>query len=438
MKNELEDLTEALAKDKEFLANMDKACADKRKEWEAYKKTMAMEKVALAETIKILNDDDALELFKKTLPGPAAAANFLQVRSTSESLRRSVALRALATARGGDRRMALLTMALRGRKAGFGAIIKMIDELVALLKKEQAADDTKMEWCEAELDKTEDEIKGLERSVADLEKAIDDQKESISSAVSDIAALTEGIKALDAQVLEATEQRKAEHADYTEELAANSAAKALLGVAKNRMRKFYNPTLYTPPAKRELTEEERITVNMGGTLAPTAAPGGIAGTGIAASFLQMAKASKQLPPAPEADLSYKKKGEESNGVLAMIDSIVADVEKQIQEMEFAEKEAQKDYESFMSESAAKRAEDAKSISDKEGEKAALEEELQTNLASEKSTKLELMNTGKQLQDLHAECDWLMQNHELRTKARAGETDALKKASAVLSGASYSF
>merc|ERR550514_967161 len=107
----------------------------------------------------------------------------------------------------------------------------------------------------------------------------------------------------------------------------------------------------------------------------------------------------------------------------MIDSIVADVEKQIQEMEFAEKEAQKDYESFMSTSAAKRADDAKTISDKE---------------SEKSTKLELMGTGKELQDLHAECDWLMQNHELRKDARTGEIDALKKASAVLSGASYSF
>merc|ERR1719335_315890 len=229
------------------------------------------------------------------------------------------------------------------------------------------------------------------------------------------------------------ETRKEEHEDYTALIASDSAAKELIGYAKNRLNKYYNPKQYKAPPKRELTEEERITVNMGGTLAPTAAPGGIAGTGIAASFLQTATSTKDLPPAPEADLSYKKKGEESNGVLAMIDSIVADVEKTIQEMEFAEKEAQKDYESFMSESAAKRADDAKSISDKEGEKAALEEDLQANLESEKSTKLELMNTGKQLQDLHAECDWLMQNHGLRKEARTGEIDALKKAAAVLRG-----
>jgi len=32
--------------------------------------------------------------------------------------------------------------------------------------------------------------------------------------------------------------------------------------------------------KRELTEEERVTLNMGGTLAPTAAPGGTAGLSV--------------------------------------------------------------------------------------------------------------------------------------------------------------
>merc|ERR1711885_128581 len=90
----------------------------------------------------------------------------------------------------------------------------------------------------------------------------------------------DGVKALDKSVADATDTRKKEHDDYVETLAANSAAKDLLGFAKNRLNKFYNPKLYKAPPKRELSEEERITVNMGGTLAPTAAPGGIAGTGV--------------------------------------------------------------------------------------------------------------------------------------------------------------
>jgi hypothetical protein len=43
----------------------------------------------------------------------------------------------------------------------------------------------------------------------------------------------------------------------------------------NRLNKFYNPKLYKAPPKRVLSEEDQITVNMGGTLAPTAAPGGL-------------------------------------------------------------------------------------------------------------------------------------------------------------------
>merc|ERR1711939_755723 len=145
-----------------------------------------------------------------------------------------------------------------------------------------------------------------ELSVSDLAKAIADAKESIATLKEEIEALSDGIKALDKQVAEATEQRKEEHADSVETLTNDNAAKELIGMAKNRMNKFYNPKLYKPPPKRELSEEERITVNMGGTLAPTAAPGGIAGTGI--GLAQVAP-----PPPPEANLAYKKSGEDSNG-----------------------------------------------------------------------------------------------------------------------------
>merc|ERR1719160_1104696 len=92
--------------------------------------------------------------------------------------------------------------------------------------------------------------------------------------------------------------------------------------------------MYKPPPKRELTEEERITLNMGGTLEPTAPPGGIAGTGI--GFMQSRDSAKPPPP-PEAPGEYKKKGQESNGVMAMMDMMVADLEKEMQEAEVDEK-----------------------------------------------------------------------------------------------------
>merc|ERR1719281_2275941 len=81
--NDLEDTQEGLAEDKKFLANLGQNCETKKKEWAAYKDLQAQEMVALSDTIKILNSDDALELFKKTLPGAASSLMQVQVSSTS-------------------------------------------------------------------------------------------------------------------------------------------------------------------------------------------------------------------------------------------------------------------------------------------------------------------------------------------------------------------
>merc|ERR1719456_581578 len=106
-------------------------------------------------------------------------------------------------------------------------------------------------------------------------------------------------------------------------------------------------------------------------------------------------------------------------------------------MEVDEKDAQKDYETFMADASEKRAQDSKAITDKESAKAEAETELQNNKESKKSKTIEAMETAKYISGLHGECDWLLQNFDARKAARSGEIDALGKAKAVLSGADYS-
>jgi len=431
MKNDLTDTQEDLIESKKFLGDLAVNCENKKKEWSMYKKMQGEELLALADTIKILNDDDALELFKKTLPG--SASSLVQVAVTDLVVQKK-ALNVLKAVRSGgkDPRVDLLEVALRGGKIGFGKIIKMIDELVVTLKKEQEEDNAKKGWCEGELDKTEDAKKGLLQDESDLETAIDDAKESISTLKVEIEALDDGIKALDKEVADATETRKAEHEDYVETLSGNTAAVDLLNFAKNRLNKFYNPSQYKAPPKRELSEDEQITLNMGGTLAPTEAPGGIAGTGIG-----LVQGGAAPPPPPAADLAYKTKGEESSGVIRMIDLLVNDVEKELTEMKLEEKDAQGDYEKFMSDAAAKRAEDSKSMNDKESTLAETQEDLINNEENLKNKRTNLMENEKYLGELHAECDWLLKYFDMRKEARTNEIDALGKAKDVLSGADYS-
>merc|ERR1719478_1522217 len=144
MKEDLDDTSKCLAEDKEFLANMDKTCAAKKEEWTVRCKTRADELLALADTIKILNDDDALELFKKTLPSPA----LLQTKVGSKEMR-TAALQALSGKK--DVRLALITQALRG-KGTFDKVLGMIDDMVKLLGEEQNDDNDKKAYCEAEND----------------------------------------------------------------------------------------------------------------------------------------------------------------------------------------------------------------------------------------------------------------------------------------------
>merc|ERR1740130_721715 len=388
MKQDLSDAEESLMEDKKFLAELEKGCATKEKEWAVIFQLRSEEMLALADTIKILNDDDALELFKKTLPG---SASFMQLAETTTAMKSRAlsVLEAAKSGRKGDRqRLDVIMLALRGKKVNFDKVIKMVDDMVALLKTEQLDDNKKKE---------------LERAEGKLTASIADSKESIATLTDEVKTLGANIKDLDKMVAEATENRKEENSDFKTLFASDSAAKEILAFAKNRLNKFYNPKLYKPDQ----------------------------------AMLAQVRSHDAPPPPPEAPGAYKKKGEESGGVIAMIDTLIAELDKELTESETEEKLAQEEYEELMTDSAEKRATDSKSLADKESLKADTADELVKQKDEHKATIKELMATEEYISQLHAECDWLIQYFDVRQEARTGEIDALTKAKAVLSGADFS-
>jgi len=405
LKEDLDDTSESLAEDKKFLKDLDGNCETKAKEYEATVKTRQEELLAIADTIKMLNSDDALDLFKKTLP--SSAASLLQI-DLSEKQVRNQALRALSKGRGHKNfGIDLIALALRSKGgANFDKVLKMIDDMVILLGKEQVDDDDKKAYCAKEFDESDDKKKVLERSVSDLTKAIEEASGTVATTVEEIKALEEGIVKLDKEVAGATEQRKEEHEEFTSTLAGNNGALALIEMAKNRMNKFYNPKL----AKFIQTE----------------AP--------AEAFIQL-RLRTRLMDAP-ALVQHRTKKQESSGVIAMMDGLLADLNKEILEMELTEKDAQGDYETMVNDAAEKRGADSKSIEEKEGARAALEAEVVKMGDHKASEEAELMATKQYISELHADCDWLIDNFETRKEARTNEIDAMKKAKAVLSGAGF--
>jgi len=438
IREDLQDTAASYEQDQMFLSDLDTNCGTKKREWEVVQQTRADELVALADTIRILNDDDALELFKSTLPNPS----LLQAMVTTREVR-GRALATLSVAEGRmDPRLDLIALAIRGRKVSFAKVLTMIEEMTSILKREQVDDDAKKIFCEGRLDKTEDKLKELGQSIQDLTKTATQTEADIETLKDEIAALLGGISALDKSVADATGTRKEESAVYKSTMASDAAAKELLKIARNRMYQFYNPKLYKAPARKEISAEQRVAVSMGSEDAPTDAPSGIAGTGVVASFAQVSQHSHRArddaapPPPPEAVAPYQKKGQASAGVLTMMDMLLADLDKEMTEMDTEEKDSQAEYEKYMSDSSAKRRRDSKSLEQKEAMKADNEAFLQKTNAETKSTKTEAYQTAVVLKDLHLECDWLISNFEARKSARAGELDSLANAKAVLSGADY--
>merc|ERR1719272_1777485 len=247
-KADLEKTTTAVAEDTDFRRNLAGACATKQKEWDARQKVRSEEIAAISETVEMLSGDDALELFKKTLPANATALIQMSAATRSQMRRvRSLVDKAIMSDKAHSVNRHLILAALKSGTGGFEKVGTMIDGMNEVLEGEQVQDDKTDVWCLAELDKAKEKAKATEADVGDLAAAIDSQRDAMETTAAEIEALKKGLEELDKSVAEATEQRKDEHSDFIDESASNQAAVDLLGMAKNRLNKFYNPTLYKEP-----------------------------------------------------------------------------------------------------------------------------------------------------------------------------------------------
>merc|ERR1719337_533238 len=218
-KADLESTTKAVAEDTQFKANLAKNCAVKQKEWDERCKLRSEEIEAISDTIEMLNSDDALELFKKTLPSAASASAFIQTAATSRAQIRS-AKAMIRSAMKTDKAHAvnrhLMLMSLSQGVHGFEKVVGMVDGMVGVLEGEQAQDDKLDTWCIAELDKAKEEAKATEVDIGELSAAVDEARDAIAGTASEIDALKAGLAELDKSVAEATELRKKENAEATE------------------------------------------------------------------------------------------------------------------------------------------------------------------------------------------------------------------------------
>merc|ERR1719345_174745 len=94
----------------------------------------------------------------------------------------------------------------------FEEIVKMIDDMVTLLGKQQVEDDKQKKWCEDEFEKSADEEAAAKTSKAAIQAEIAELGDGITEIVEAVNILKGEITELDKTVADATESRKEEHA----------------------------------------------------------------------------------------------------------------------------------------------------------------------------------------------------------------------------------
>jgi len=125
-------------------------------------------------------------------------------------------------------------------------------------------------------------------------------------------------------------------------------------------------------------------------------------------------------------------------VVAMMSTLIADLQKETAVADTEEKNAQADYETAMADAKETRISQTKSLEDKESAKSDADEAVQTNFDAKTAAGKELQGVLDYIMVLRADCDWIIKYYDTRKQARGDELDALGKAKDVLNGADFSF
>jgi len=393
-KEDLEDTKSQMAADQEFLIQLKKDCKVADEEYKARMKMRGDEMVALGEALKILTDDDARDLFGKSM-------SFVQISSISSSRaqlkeqnqrRNRAVMRLLQTAKA-TKNYQLASLAVNTQLDKFTKVKEAMDKFMLELKKQQKDEYEKNEFCKAELDKNEDTTKVKTQDKEDLEDNLLDTENSIKKLTSEIDALKKEVAEMQVSLKRAGEDRKAENQEFQAAVADQRAVVNILNKVNARLKMFY---------------EKKGFMQTGSEAAP-----------------------------PPKGVKYEKSGG-AGGVMQLIQMIIEDAGREEQELVMTEQKAQEAYATFITETNGCLAACDKSIMEKEealsaanGDKA--ETEAAITAVTEELTSLKDLNIG-----LHADCDFLLENFEVRQTARKEEMDAIVEAKAILSGADFGF
>mmetsp|Transcript_14713 Transcript_14713/g.26110 ORF Transcript_14713/g.26110 Transcript_14713/m.26110 type:complete len:772 (+) Transcript_14713:116-2431(+) len=410
-KENLQTTRDTRSADVEFLRNLKVTCQDLDRQFEDRTTTRSMEVSAVSDAIKILTEDDAAELMRKTVSLLQESSESSEYRSRRAkavaSLRKAAQepdlemddLMAAWTGRQGEARASALpvskahrdlsTLSLSVSLDSFTQVKAMMDKMVSDLKAEQEEEVQFKAACIASFDATEKELYEKSEDKASLEAKIALLAKDIEKLEAEMAEAKDMISFSEIEIKKASEARENENAAFQISVADQRATQAVLKKALLRLKEFY---------KKE--------------------KGGAA-------------LAQQEPPV-KFQAYANNKG--ASPVIGLIEQIIEDSKSVEAEGFKAEQEAQASYELLVKDTndiIAKLTAGIQSHTKLKAENVESSELAKSDLGS---TEGELGSLKEFEANKHVECDWTLKNFQIRQKSRLAEIEAIQSAKAILSGA----
>jgi len=377
-KEDLGQTEETLAADETFLKNLDEMCANSDGAFEKRKASRLEEIKAVAETIEILTGDEARD---------AMSGTYSFIQSSSSDKNRKLAAAVLRKVSLKTHNIDISFLANQVELDAFTKVKKAIDDMVTMLKTEQADEVKKNDYCTAELQSTEMSIAKADDQAADLQAKIGSLESQEKTLTDEIAADKAAIAQGQMDLQRASEDRQRENLDFQKTIADQTMTIEILLKAMERLAQFYDA--------------------------------------------QLLQEKKQTPPV--AQMEYKPNAGAS-GIMSMIEKLVYDAKDLVKASKNSEMEAQAAYEQLNADTNQSQADLATAVVEKTSAKAKAHKDRLGAESDLADTVDELEGLHKYEADVHEECDYLLKNFMARQQARGEEIEGLQQAKQILDGA----
>jgi chromosome segregation ATPase len=389
-----EDTTSALEADQAFLVDLKERCSQSDAEWEQRASTRAKEMQAVSEAIGILTDEDAHDLFHKSL-------SFLQLSSKRRVVSKAQRARESASrillrsaSKTGNRQ--LVQLAASARLDGFAAVSESIEGMISDLKKEQADEVKHKDYCNTEFHNNDMETLKNTELQKDLVTKIADLASAMETLDQEIAMLRASVSDATVEMQKANMNRRSQNQEFQQNVADQRATQVILKKAKDRLSEFY----------------EFMQLHSRTHVAQPTTPGG-----------------ETAPPPP--GFNEYKSNSGAGSVLTMLQGIITDASEAEAEAITAENDAEAAYHDFLHESYNSMEESQRAITNKVEQKAKAESSKVSGGSDKDAAIADAEALAGTLQQLHASCDFVVSNFGARQAARTSEVEGLTNAMAAL-------